>query len=308
VSIIEQTALVTTETSQKSLVSVEYYTDPLCSWSWAFEPQWRRLRYECGARLRWHYRMGGLIADWQSFNDPFNDIRNPGQLGPQWLQVSRMSGMPLNGRLWLVDPPDSSYPACIAAKAAERQGLAVIESYLRRLREAVMLEGKNIARQEVLLAIAQEQSRGDLSADPARARLDFDRFYADLSAPEVLDAFRQDLRDAAYSGIGRFPTLILRREDGHGIVLVGYRPYKALREALNHLAPGLHPEMGESPEELATAYITHWGRVTPRELAEVLGDDCDIDDASTLLESLVTSGMLRRENNQPGMAYMYVPA
>ena len=25
-------------------LSIEYYTDPLCCWSWAFEPQWRRLR------------------------------------------------------------------------------------------------------------------------------------------------------------------------------------------------------------------------------------------------------------------------
>jgi putative protein-disulfide isomerase len=60
---------------------IEYYTDPLCSWSWAFEPQWRYLRYNCGERLTWRYRMGGLLPDWQSYQDPFNDVGNPAQMG-----------------------------------------------------------------------------------------------------------------------------------------------------------------------------------------------------------------------------------
>src|SRR5947209_18180460 len=74
------------ETGDETAVFVEYYTDPLCSWSWAFEAQWRRLRYECAGRLSWCYRMGGLIADWQSYEDPLNDISSPAQMGPQWFQ------------------------------------------------------------------------------------------------------------------------------------------------------------------------------------------------------------------------------
>ncbi len=82
---------------------VEYYTDPLCSWCWAFEPQWRRFRYKYADQVCWHYRMGGLLADWRSYDDPFNDVHRPAQMGPQWLQVSELSGVPLDARLY----PDS---------------------------------------------------------------------------------------------------------------------------------------------------------------------------------------------------------
>jgi hypothetical protein len=37
----------TNEAREQKLAFIEYFTDPLCSWSWAFEAQWRRLRYEC---------------------------------------------------------------------------------------------------------------------------------------------------------------------------------------------------------------------------------------------------------------------
>jgi predicted DsbA family dithiol-disulfide isomerase len=245
--------------------------------------------------------MGGLIADWQSYNDPFNDIRNPAQMGPQWFQVHEMSGMPLDERIWQCDPPASSYPACIAVKAAERQGQAVAEVYLRRLREAAMMERRNIAHQDILLAVA-EQAAHD-SAE--RTVLDLDRFRTDLHAPETVDAFRQDLRDAAYYGIGRFPTLILRRLDGRGIVLVGYRPYEVLCAALEHLVPGLRLSPQIPQEDLAVAYVTHWHRVTACELSEVPG--IAPTESAVLLKSLVAKGRLMQADDSQSETPLYIP-
>lgn len=98
--------------------------------------------------------MGGMIADWQQYSDPLNDVGRPTQMAPQWFQVGAHSGMPFYERIWLEDPPGSSFPACLAFKAAERQGTAQGEAYLRRLREAVMVEQRNIARREIVLAVA----------------------------------------------------------------------------------------------------------------------------------------------------------
>ena len=282
-------------------VFVEYYTDPLCSWSWAFEAQWRRLRYECAGRLGWRYRMGGLIADWQSYDDPFNCIRGSAQMGPQWFQVRKVSGMPLDGRIWQADPPASSYPACIAVKAAEFQGQTIADAYLRRLREAVMMESRNIAHQDILLAVARQtasQSAGD-------SALNLARFRADLDSSETMEAFRQDLRNAAYHSIGRFPTLILHRNGERSIVLVGYRPYNALCAALEHLMPGLRSTPQLSEEDLAVNYVTYWHRITARELAELTGGD--IDRASVLLESLVNRGKLGRAPDSQSETPIYIP-
>ncbi|MFP4437871.1 MAG: DsbA family protein [Chloroflexaceae bacterium] len=69
------------------------------------------------------------------------------------------NGMPVAAGIWNVDPPASSYPACIAVKAAEQQEQTIGAMYLRRLHEAVMLEQRNIVRSEVLLALAEKLTR-----------------------------------------------------------------------------------------------------------------------------------------------------
>jgi putative protein-disulfide isomerase len=238
-------------------VEVTYFTDPLCSWSWAFEAVWRRLRYELADRIAWRYVLGGLIPDWQSFSDPLHSVHRPAQMGPSWYEVRHLTGMPVDEMIWLEDPPASSYPACVAVKAAARQGAAVEEAYLRRLREGVMLERRNVARREVLLELFDELA----GAAPGG------RFRRDLAGEEALAAFREDLKDAGYRNIGRFPALVLRGAGGRAVLVVGYRPYPVLREALAAVAPGLAPVRTATDP---VAYARHWGSITAAEVAEAL--------------------------------------
>jgi predicted DsbA family dithiol-disulfide isomerase len=184
--------------------------------------------------------MGGLLRDWQSYQDPLNAVHRPAQMAPQWFHVGKLSGVPVDERIWHEDPPGSSYPACIAVKAAGLQGRTSGERYLGRLRRAVMCERRNIARREVLLEVAEE-----LAAEPGEAPLDRERFEEDLGSEEALAAFRRDLMEARYRGIGRFPTLTFHRLSGPGIIIVGYRPYDVLRAALVRVAP----ELGEASQE-----------------------------------------------------------
>lgn len=272
---------------EQAVLQITYYTDPLCSWSWAFEPQWRRLRYEFGSQIQWRYCMGGMIADWQHYSDPLNDVSRPVQMGPQWYQVRTLSGMPFDERIWFEDPPTSSYPAGIAVKAAEQQGAAAGERYLRRLREAVMVARRNIARQEVLQAIA-----ADLAAEGV---LDAEQFRHDLTAPAATDAFREDLKEVRWREIGRFPTLILRngRHDSNSdsscaIILVGYRPYPVLLDAVMHISPTLKRQ--ETADDMV-AYIAHWGSLTTREIAEIA--DEDLPAAAQKLQAAAAAGALQ---------------
>jgi putative protein-disulfide isomerase len=216
-------------------IRVVYYTDPLCCWSWAFEPHWRRLRAEFGAALDCRYRIAGMIADWGSYSDPLNSVSRPLQMGPIWREAQHLAGVAVDDRIWMEDPPASSYPACLAVKAAELQSADAADLYLRRLREAVMTQRRNIARREVLLELADEV------AAAAPDRLDADRLRRDLDGPAAREALREDIKEARYRGIGRFPTLTLRNPGGTGIVLVGYRPYEALLSGLARVAPELAP-------------------------------------------------------------------
>ena len=184
--------------SPETIVEIDYYTDPVCSWCWATEPNLKRLKEEYGDAVHITYKMGGLLESWKVFYDALNDIGNPAQVAPHWADVSRHSGMPIDEKLWQEDPPDSTYPASIAVKAAQRQGEDAGERYLRRVREMGLAECKNIARREVLVQAARDVG------------LDLDRFLADLDDPSTEGAFRDDMADARSQDISGFPTLVFR--------------------------------------------------------------------------------------------------
>ncbi len=203
--------------------------------------------------------MGGLLPDWNTYNDPLNSVSRPLQMGPLWMEARHISGMPIKDTVWHQNPPESSFPACIAVKCAGLQSADAAESYLRRCREAVMLHGKNIAKQEVLLEIADELTK------EYPHLLDPRRFREDWQTGAGKDTFREDLQAVRIHNFGRFPTLTIQQPGKAGVVIVGYRPYSVLLDAIKQVAPQLEPSQ-KSPT--AEVYRNYWGNVTERELDE----------------------------------------
>jgi predicted DsbA family dithiol-disulfide isomerase len=242
------------------LVEITYYTDPLCCYSWAFEPQWRRLRYEFEGKISWQYIMGGLLPSWNGYNDELNSVSRPVQMGPVWMQAGHISGMPMPSRIWMENPPSSSYPASIAVKCAQLQSAFAGERYLRLVREAVMLHGQNIAQQKVLFEIADDLQK-------EHASFTSERFKEDMKNDNGIEAFRSDLQQVQYRNINRFPTLILRQADKPAIMMTGYRPYPVLLDAVKQVAPDL--QKMQTPIS-AEDYINYWGSITQREVDEVM--------------------------------------
>ena len=244
-------------------VEITFYTDPLCCWSWAFEPQWRRLQYEFQNILSARYVMTGLLPAWQNYNDPIYSVSRPMQMGPVWHEASLASGMKIYDRIWVENPPASSYPACIAVKCAELQSKSAGVTYLRMVREAVMLQGKNIAQQDVLTGIAHELAEGSPDL------LNINTFLYDLiESDNGIEAFRKDLNEVQSKNITRYPTLILRSANKPSIIITGYRPYSVLIDAMKQVTETAflcHPHSRE-------AYIKYWGNITQREVEEVFGD------------------------------------
>ena len=245
---------------QADRVEITFYTDPLCCWSWAFEPQWRRLQYEFQDRIIYRYVMTGLLPGWKAYNDPLYSVSRPMQMGPVWHEASQQSGMKIYDKIWVEDPPASSYPACIAVKCAELQSQIAGVKYLRMVREAVMLQGKNIARQDVLTGIAQHLANNYCDL------IDMDRFLYDLTGSDNgIEAFRKDLNEVQSRNITRFPTLIMRSINKPAIMITGYRPYPVLIDAIKQVA-----QTTESLQKLLSkeAYIKYWGNITEREIDE----------------------------------------
>ena len=250
---------ITNNPNKAGSISITYFTDPLCCWSWAFEPEWRRLQFEFKGLIAWNYCMGGLIPAWNNFSDPVNSVTRAVQMGPVWMQASQLSGMHMESTIWMKDPPASSYPACIAVKCAQLQSEEFGEQYLRLLREAVMLQGINIAHYEVLINLSEVLSK-------KFEGFDVDIFKQQLSGKEGLEAFKADMQQVKNYNITRFPTLLLR-SDQQAIMFTGYRPYSALLDALHQLQPGLKTLYKATSKE---EYQSKWLSITDREIEEAL--------------------------------------
>ena len=211
-------------------LDITYFTDPLCCWSWVFEPVWQQLRDTLAPILTYRYCMGGMISSWDEYHDIVNAVTRPIQMGPVWLHAKYTSGTYINDRLWFTDPPASSYPACVAVKSAGMQSAPAEERYLYKLREAALVNGKNIARKEVLLEVARELQY------ELPASFDYNLFLKQLTTQEVSNQFKADLEQVRLCGISRFPSLLIRIEgEKQSVILTGNRPYEAIMATIENL-------------------------------------------------------------------------
>ena len=153
-------------------VRLRCHTDPACPVSWGAEPVIRRLQVEFGAGISITYVMGGLAREYEA---PYE------ARVMEWLDTSDRSGMPVDPRLWSEGPIASTYPACMAVKAAAEQGPEAAERYLRALREGLMCFRRKLDAKEALV----EEARG--------AGLDVARFRNDLDSHAIVEAFGADL-------------------------------------------------------------------------------------------------------------------
>ena len=121
-------------------VRVTYVTDPACPRSWAAEPAVRGVQASFGDAVRFTYVMGGLARE----------VGDGLQLARAALEAQAASGMPVDARGFLERPPRSTFPACLAVKAAQEQGPGPAAAYLRRLREGFLCRRRALDTREAL--------------------------------------------------------------------------------------------------------------------------------------------------------------
>jgi len=122
------------------------------------------------------YVMGGLARDYPA---------DRAALVIEWLDAAARSGMPVDPRVLAGSGAiRSSYPACMAVKAAAEQGAEAAAGYLRALREGIFCRARKLDAPEALV----EEARA--------AGLDAERFRIDLGSNAIVEAFGADLEEA----------------------------------------------------------------------------------------------------------------
>jgi predicted DsbA family dithiol-disulfide isomerase len=226
-------------------VRVRVYTDPACAWSWGAEPALRKLMVEFGAELDFTYVMGGMARE----AEPEVEA---------WLEVMSETGMPMDPLMWTEGPISSSYPLCMAVKAAQEQAGDGGYRYLRALREGVVCFRRKLDTTEALV----EEARS--------AKLDVERFRIDLGSHAIVEAFGADLEAARSIPNSErddrvpFPTLRF----GDGQPLFGHTAYDEYRAAA--IRAGAAPLAGDPPT--VEGALKRFGRMATPEVTAV----CDL--------------------------------
>ena len=232
--------------------------------------------WEFDGELEFAWVMGGLA---RRFGSEYRDDDGSIGSGPDcfadlmahWLNVAGQTGMPCDPRLWTASPIAGTYPACIAAEAAGEQGWEAGYRYLRRLREGLMYERRQLDNPAALLA----------EASPAG--LDVERFEAALVSDAALTAFEAHVEEAREipaeareagklshtEGRERlsFPSAVFIGETGERHGVWGFQPPEAYRAAA--LAAGA-TQTNYGPFASLDA-ISRFGSIATRE-AEVLAE------------------------------------
>ncbi|WP_431136969.1 DsbA family protein [Psychroserpens mesophilus] len=273
---------VTIEKSEKP-IRVIYYTDPICSSCWGIEPQLRKLKLEYGHLLHFEYRMGGLLPDW-NYNG--GGISKPEDVAQHWDDVSYYLQMPIDGDIWLEDPLHSSYPPSIAFKSAQLQDDQKALVFLRRLRELLFVEKKNITKWENMVMAAVD------------AQLDVNQLKEDYLNGNAEQDFLEDLELGRQLGIRGFPTILFINEEGNDQIVYGAKPYADYELAIKKLLPiSKKKPYNKSWENL----IVHYQSLTVKEYAEL--SYINILIAKQTLESLSSNNQLKKTVTKNGNLY-----
>jgi predicted DsbA family dithiol-disulfide isomerase len=283
--------------SMSAPVTVVWYTDPHNIWCWGFEPMIRRLEVRYAGQVDLEIRQGGLFEDFSPVREQWARMS-----GGRWTETVRMffdavasqHRMPMASERMTagVDDFSSTWPACLAAKAADLQGPETGRRYLRALREAWCLDGQPIHRRSVQEAIAAE------------AGLDVDAFRLALDDGSADAEFRLDRRACRDHDVHGFPTFEVRAGDERLTETVrvdGWQPWEAFDEVLRKLAPHLQPRTIGSPDEAVRDLFRVHPRLATREVAAVLGSPDD--DAEILLETLEEGGVVMRSPVGDGLVW-----
>jgi protein-disulfide isomerase-like protein with CxxC motif len=199
---------------------------------------------EFGDEVQITYVMGGLSRQYEG---------DQSRLVIEWLDAAERSGMPVDPRAW--GGPGaiaSTYPACMAFKAAAEQGPDAAARYLRALREGIMCRRRKLDGAEALV----EEARA--------AGLDAERFRVDLGSNAIVEAFGEDLEETRGRPVESLPALCFAGEGVEHWCGAG-DGYEGWREAA--LAAGAEPASGSPPSVLGA--FERFGTLAAAEVSAV---------------------------------------
>lgn len=212
-------------------IRVEYFTDPYCAWSWAFEPVFQELKATEEDGIAVIYRAKALIPDLQKSGKTALDIATV------WEKIGRLTGAKIDASLWRKQAPMSTIPALHASKAAGSLGRGAEGRFIQALRPLLLRGGRSADDPDTLHEAAQEAGLDMRSFDEALHR-DFGDQLAD------------DARRAVEVGVETTPAVLMSNRRGDKVLIEGPRDLELFKRAIEILR--VEEDLEENLEEAPT--------------------------------------------------------
>lgn len=262
-------------------IRVIYYMDPICSACWALSGVIRKLILEYGDQITFETRMGGLMppGGWEETSE---DYISSTDLAKLWDESSEYYGVPINGKVWLTTPLDSSYVAGIAYKSAVLQDEQKANRFLRLMQEKLFVESEDISNPILISRLAESVG------------LDSSLLAKDMDS-RGKTAFQEDLKLMYELEVPLFPTLFFYNSMGEYRMLDNVHPYEDFEKLLLELNPDLvKRQYLKEPEKLLSYYET----LTLKDYMILTG--CSRNEAEQELNKLVKNHSAKRIDSTHG--------
>ena len=272
-----------------SQVIITNVTDPVCPWCWGEEPFFRKLETHFPGLIVWHNVMGGLVEDMNKNKpadidaDTYYNKENKDFI-THCLETAEKHGMPIRteGFNLFSETENSSFPLCIAFKAAQIANAEKADLFLYNLRAAAMAEARQAIAEGELIAIADESG------------IDIAAFLDPLNDGSAERAFWQDVEEAKKLKVEVFPTFVFEYE-GKRMPLKNFRDYNTMAPMIKAVSGGklLPQAVRFSSEALLELMETH-PRLSAEEVKEAF-DFASLQDMEAAIAPLLASGELLKQ-------------
>ena len=284
--------------SMEKKLKIAHFTDPLCFWCYAMEPEMRKLRVLLDDQLEYRIVMGVLSSDVHEIigYDEDAELRYEvyrAMLANYFKEATKMVGMPLSLENMLTHGPDDlvSLPLSLAYCAMKMIDEDIAEAYLRRMRECVFAEGRSLSTVEEQVQLASEFP------------IDVAQFRSNLDDPEVAAVLQQGVDECRLYGIAAFPTLLMQWGDKR-IATQGYSTFDELKQAIRQVTDG---DISLSDAEYSThaleTYVNRFGKAAACEIQTMFS----LDDAQLANAMMDLVGTGRYKTQSCGSSYFAMP-
>lgn len=185
-----------------------YVHDPMCAWCWGYRPVLDQVLQALTGKVDIVDVVGGLAPDTQ---EPMPQALQQDIQG-YWKTINQQLGTEFNFDFWSKNKPlRSTYPACRAILAAEKQGgQASGRMMTLAIQQAYYLRAMNPSDEDTLLQLADEMD------------LDFDQFMHDLESDTLKRELLDEIAFARSIGGNSFPSWFLKVSDSYHAIPLDY--------------------------------------------------------------------------------------